>query len=102
MLVALALPYAPVTSHFVSSQNKFLTLLTLVLMMRCMEDGDDGSAGLLLALAGLTWMFPFVIGGYLLIRRRWRVMLYAAAGSLLLGGIKVDLIGVAKSVSFFD
>ena len=101
MLVALALPYAPVTSHFVSSQNKFLTLLTLVLMMRCMEDGYDGSAGLLLALAGLTWMFPFVIGGYLLIRRRWRVMLYAAAGSLLLGAITVAFIGVANCLSFF-
>jgi hypothetical protein len=101
MLVALALPYAPVTSHFVSSQNKFLTLLTLVLMMRCMEDGYDGSAGLLLALAGLTWMFPFVIGGYLLIRRRWRVMLYAAAGSLLFGAITVAFIGAANCLSFF-
>ena len=48
--------------------------------MRCMEDGYDGSAGLLLALGGLTRLFPFVIGGYLLIRRRWRVTFFAAAG----------------------
>jgi len=101
MLVALAILYSPVSSHFVAAQNKFLTLLTLVLMMRCMENGYDGSAGLLLALAGLTRIFPFVIGGYLLIRRRWRVMLYAAAGSLLFGAITVAFIGAANSLSFF-
>ena len=101
MLVALAILYAPVSRHFVCSQNKFFTLLTLVLMMRCMEDGYDGIAGLLLALAGLTRLFPLVIGGYLLIRRRWRVILYAAAGSLLLGAITVVFIGAANSLSFF-
>ena len=101
MLVALTILYPPVSRHFVCSQNKFFTLLTLVLMMRCMEDGYDGIAGLLLALAGLTRMFPFVIGGYLLIRRRWRVILYAAAGSLLLGAITFAFIGAANSLSFF-
>ena len=63
ILVALAILYTPVGTHFESAQNKFLTLLILVLMMRCMEDGYDGSAGLLLALAGLTRMFPFVLAG---------------------------------------
>jgi glycosyl transferase family 87 len=101
MLVALATLYPPVSLHFASSQNKFLTLLTLVLMMRCMENGYDRSAGVLLALAGLTWMFPFVIGGYLLTRRRWQVMLYAAAGSLLFGAITVAFIGAANCLSFF-
>ena len=101
MLVALTILYPPVSRHFVCSQNKLFTLLTLVLMMRCMEDGYDGSAGLLLALAGLTRLFPFVIGGYLLIRRRWRVIFFAAAGSLLLGAITVVFIGAANSLSFF-
>jgi hypothetical protein len=101
MLIALTILYPPVSRHFVCSQNKLFTLLTLVLMMRCMEDGYDGSAGLLLALAGLTRLFPFVIGGYLLIRRRWRVILYAAAGSLLLGVITLAFMGAANSLSFF-
>jgi len=100
ILVALAILYTPVGTHFESSQNKFFTLLILVLMMRCMEDGYDGSAGLLLALAGLTRMFPFVLGGYLLIRRRWRVMLYAAAGTVLLSAFTVAFIGAANSLSF--
>jgi glycosyl transferase family 87 len=100
ILVALAILYTPVGIHFQSAQNKFFTLLTLVLMMRCMEEGYDGSAGLLLAFAGLTRIFPFVLGGYLLIRRRWRVMLYAAAGSLLFGALTVVCFGATNSLSF--
>ena len=100
ILVALAILYTPVGTHFESAQNKFFTLLLLVLMMRCMEDGYDGSAGLLLALAGLTRMFPFVLAGYLLIRHRWRVMLYAAAGSVMFGALTVALFGAANSFSF--
>ena len=100
ILIALAILYTPVGTHFESAQNKFFTLLILVLMMRCMEDGYDGSAGLLLALAGLTRIFPFVLGGYLLIRRRWRVMLYAAAGSVMLGVLTVALFGAVNSFSF--
>jgi hypothetical protein len=102
ILAALAILYTPVAIHFESSQNKFFTLLKLVLMMRCMEDGYDGSAGLLLALAGLTRMFPFVLGGYLLIRRRWRVLIYAAAGSVLFGAITVAFMGAANSLSFLN
>lgn len=101
ILAALAILYSPIGSHFESAQTKLLTLLTLVLMMRCMEDEYDRSAGLLLAFAALTWIFPVVIGGYLLIRRRWRVMLYAAAGSLLLGAFTVAGVGGANSLSFF-
>jgi hypothetical protein len=51
-------------------------------------------------LAGLTRMFPFVLAGYLLIRRRWRVMLYAAAGSVMFGALTVALFGAANSFSF--
>jgi hypothetical protein len=100
ILAALAILYSPVSSHFICSQNKFFTLLMLALMMRCMAEGYDGSAGLLLALAGLTRMFPLVLVGYLLIRRRWRVMLYAALGSLVFGAITVAFIGAANSLSF--
>jgi hypothetical protein len=101
ILVALAILYTPIGTHFESSQNKFFTLLILVLMMRCMEDGYGGSAGLLLSLAGLTRIFPFVLGGYLLIRRRWRVMLYAAAGTVLFGALTIVLFG-ANSLSFLN
>ena len=65
MLAALAILYSPAAVPFISSQNKLFTLLILVLMMRCMEDGYNGIAGLLLAFAGLTRMFPFVLAGYL-------------------------------------
>jgi hypothetical protein len=100
ILVALAILYSPIYNHFITSQNKLFTLLILVVMMRCMEDGYDGIAGLLLALAGLTRMFPFVLVGYLLIRRRWRVILYTAAGTLLFGAITIAFIGAANSLSF--
>jgi len=100
ILVALAILYTPVYNHFITSQNKLFTLLILALMMRCMEDRYDGTAGLLLALAGLTRIFPFVLVGYLLIRRRWRVILYSAAGTLLFGAITVAFIGAANSLSF--
>jgi hypothetical protein len=99
ILVALAILYTPIGTHFESSQNKFFTLLILVLMMRCMEDEYSGSAGLLLSLAGLTRIFPFVLGGYLLIRRRWRVMLYTAAGTVLFGALTLAFFG-ANSLSF--
>jgi hypothetical protein len=100
ILVALAILYTPVYHHFITSQNKLFTLLILALMMRCMEDGYDGIAGLLLALAGLTRMFPFVLVGYLLIRHRWRVILYTAGGTLLFGAITIAFIGAANSLSF--
>ena len=100
ILVALAILYTPVGTHFESAQNKFFVLLILIVMMRRMEDGYDVSAGLLLALAGLTRIFPFLLVGYLLIRRRWRVILYAAAGSVLLGAITIAFVGAANSLSF--
>jgi hypothetical protein len=79
-LAALAFTYPPVLSHFWYGQSKLPILLMLVMMTRLMAQGFEGTAGLLLAIAGLLRLYPFAIAGYLVLQRRWRVLAYMAVG----------------------
>ena len=49
-LAAVTILFPPVLDHLVFGQNKMLVLLMFVLMLRWMERGRDGAAGLMLAL----------------------------------------------------
>ncbi|MGH7932047.1 MAG: glycosyltransferase family 87 protein [Candidatus Binataceae bacterium] len=80
VLAPLMLLYPPLADHFAFAQCQLLVLLMLVLMMRWMARGWDARAGLILALAGLLRAFPLVIGGYLLLRRRWTACLWLSIG----------------------
>jgi hypothetical protein len=77
---ALALFYPPVQFHFFMGQSKIVILLLLVAMMRSMERGLDCAAGLCLAMASLLRVFPLLLALYLVIQRRWRVLVWTFAG----------------------
>jgi hypothetical protein len=101
VLAALAFWYMPVVPYFRFGQNNLLILFMLVLMMRWMERGRDAPAGLIFALAGLTRIIPFAVGGYLVLTRRWRVLGYAAIGVVLGAAATVYVVGMRHAVSFF-
>lgn len=101
-LAAFAILFPPVGNNFALAQSKILLLLLLVAMLRCMHRGRDGAAGILLAAAGLLWVFPLLLGGYVILRRRWRMLAYLIAG-LAIGGIAtLAIMGIATSLSFFN
>ncbi len=99
-LAAIAISYPPVGWHFLASQSKIPVLLLLVLMMRSMERGWDWLAGLCLAFAGLTRVFPLLLVVYLVIQRRWRVLNWTLIGLAAGGLITVGLLGIGESLSF--
>jgi Glycosyltransferase family 87 len=73
-----------------------LTLLLLALLVgawRCDRHSEAAAAGLMLAGATLLKVFPLLVGGYFLLRRRWNsirwTIVFVLAG-LLLCGLRYD------------
>ena len=99
-LGALAFWYPPVFLHFWWGQSNILILLMLVLMMRWMERGNVAGAGFTFALAGLTRVFPLSIGAYLLLTRRWRVLVYTAIGLALGAAATLFVVGTSHGLNF--
>ncbi|HUY29121.1 MAG TPA: glycosyltransferase family 87 protein [Candidatus Binataceae bacterium] len=99
-LAAFAILYPPVGNAFALAQSKILLLLTLAATLRCMRCGRDSIAGLLLAMAGLCWLFPLLLGLYVVLKRRWRMLGYLIAGLAIGGLATVALEGVRTSFSF--
>jgi hypothetical protein len=99
-LAALGLLYPPVGEHFFYGQNKLFVLLMLVLMMRWMTVGHDAAAGLILGVAVVIRGFPLLMVGYLLLRKRWRVIAYTGVGIAIGGLLTVAILGLAQTLSF--
>ena len=99
-IAALTILFPPVTDHLVWGQNKMLVLLMFVLMLRWMERGKDAPAGLILAFATLLRAFPFLLVGYLILMKRWRVLAYTMVGLAAGGLVTVALVGVGRCLSF--
>jgi hypothetical protein len=99
-VAALTILFPPVIDHLVWGQNKMLVLLMFVLMLRWIERGRDGAAGLMLAFATLLRAFPLLLVGYFILRRRWRVVAYTIAGLAVGGLITLALAGVGTTLSF--
>jgi hypothetical protein len=68
--------------------------------MRAMEDERDGTAGLIVALAGLLRAYPFVMFGYFLLRRKWRALEFAIGGAIVGALIPMVFFGFARCVSW--
>ncbi len=98
-LAALAAVYPAVISVFWFSQSKLVALALLVLVMRLM-DRHPRLAGFTLALAAMLRGFPFVLGGYLFLQQRWRVVVSAITGVLIIGIATIWIVGPATSLSF--
>ncbi len=99
-LAAFAILYPPVADHFFYAQSKIPILLALVLMARWMEAGYDAAAGLMLALAGLLRLFPMLLLVYLVLRRRWQMLVYTAIWVAVGAIATVAVLGLASSLDF--
>jgi hypothetical protein len=99
-IAALTILFPPVIDHLVFGQNKMLVLLMFVLMLRWMERGRDGAAGLMLAFATLLRAFPLLLVGYFILMKRWRVLAYTIVGLTVGGLTTVALMGIGRCFSF--
>ena len=100
MLAALALMYPPIREHFQTAQCQILILLMIVLAARWMDEGNEPAAGMVLAFATLLRVFPGLLAGYLVARRRWRTLGYMALGLAIGFGATIGLIGAHTSLGF--
>jgi glycosyl transferase family 87 len=99
-LAAFAFIYPPVLSHFWYGQSKLPLLLMLVAMTRLMRRRFDGTAGLILAFAGLVRIYPFAIGGYLVLERRWRALAWMGIGVAVGALATIAIVGHSNCLSF--
>jgi len=102
LLAGLILAFYPVDWNFFWMQSQVLVLALMVLAMRAMEDEHEGTAGLLVALAGLLRAFPFLLLGYFALCRKWRALEFAIAGAVAGGLITTAILGFAQCFSFFN
>jgi Glycosyltransferase family 87 len=99
-LSAIILLYPPLSNHIYFAQTQIVILLLVAVAMRAFEARRDRLAGLALAAAGLLKVFPLVIAGYFIVRRRWRALGWTFAG--LAAGMAATIVafGVERNVSF--
>jgi len=100
ILAAVAIAYPPVRAHFFFGQSKMSILLALAGAMRALERRRDASAGLLLAFASLTRVFPLLMAVFLILRRRWRAlgfMLFGIAAGL---AVTVAVLGLGATLDW--
>ncbi len=90
-----------VTTHFQYAQSQFVLLLGFVLMLYGLRHRRDRLAGIALGLAIMFKLFPIVMAGYLLSRRRWRALAWTF-GTITVGAVLlVPLFGLRDLLQFF-
>lgn len=100
LLAALVIFYVPVTIHFYWAQVQIVLLLLFVLANRWLMRGREMFAGFALAFAGLLKVFPLYLLAYLLLRRRWRAIVYAGLGIAIGIAITIGLSGTGLTIDF--
>jgi alpha-1,2-mannosyltransferase len=96
--VAFAFPPFQTSIHY--GQPTALLLLLLIAAWSRSRRGDDIGAGIFLASAVLLKAFPWVMAGYFVSQRRWRVLVSAAIFSGFCGGAVVAVYGLRCSLDF--
>jgi glycosyl transferase family 87 len=99
-LAALATLDPAVAAVFWFGQSKLIALVLLVITMRLIEKQRPQLAGFTLASVAMLRGFPFVLAAYLLLQRRWRVLLAAIAGVALIGIVTIWIAGVSMCLRF--
>ncbi|MGC1338257.1 MAG: glycosyltransferase family 87 protein [Candidatus Binataceae bacterium] len=100
LLAAVAIAYPPVRALFFFGQSKMSILLTLAAAMRALERRRDASAGLLLAFASLTRIFPLLMAIFLILRRRWRALGFMIAGIAAGLTLTVAVLGLTPTLDW--
>ena len=101
-LACLTLLYPPVAEGFIFAQSQTIILLLAAVAKRAMAARQDALAGSALAVAALLRAFPLVLAGYLLLRGKWRALLWMAA--VFAAGTVGTVIGfgLERCVSWFE
>jgi Glycosyltransferase family 87 len=99
-LVVLAIFYPPIALHFFFSRNQIPILLLLAAALRLMERRGDIAAGAALAAAGMLGVFPFLMIGYPLVFRRWRMLWSMVVFSALAMALTIPMFGVGNCLSY--
>jgi hypothetical protein len=100
LLAGLILMSAPVNLNFYWGQSQLIVVALMVGAMRAMERERDGTAGLLIAAAGLLRAYPLLLAGYFVARRKWRALAFAAAGIAAGAFVTVAAVGLTQTLSF--
>jgi Glycosyltransferase family 87 len=100
LLAGLILMSAPVSVNLYWGQSQLILLALMVGAMRAMERERDGTAGILIALAGLLRAYPLLLVGYFVIRRKWRAVEFAIAGIAAGAFATVVILGLTQTLSF--
>ena len=99
-IAGFAVLFPAFADNFGYAQSQAIVLLLLVLAMRGLENGMDRAAGAALALAVLLRIFPVIMFGYLVIRRRWRALGFAIAFLAIGAAITIALVGLRTTLDF--
>jgi hypothetical protein len=99
-LAGFAILFPAVGDNFSYAQSQMLVLLLLVLAMRSLQSGMDRAAGAALAMAALFRIFPVIMFGYLVVRRRWRALGFAIACLAIGVVITIAFVGLRTTLDF--
>ena len=99
-LVCLTLMYSPVAIHFRYAQAQIMILAVLMLALRFLRQERDWAAGAMIAAATLLKIFPIIIVGYLLARRRWKTLATTAGWTAIGLALTIWATGVDTNLNF--
>jgi hypothetical protein len=99
-LAGFAVLFPAFADNFGYAQSHAIVLLLLVLAMRSLERGMDRAAGAALAIAILLRIFPVIMFGYLVMRRRWRALTFAIACLAIGTAITIGFVGLRTTLDF--
>ena len=99
-IIGFILLYPPIAINLTVANLKVTLLLCLVSTLTCMDHGYEIGAGLSLAMAVMVGGYPLIIAGYLLCRRRWRILQATFAGLVIGGLVTLWFCGYAPLYSF--
>jgi glycosyl transferase family 87 len=99
-LAGFAILFPAFADNFGYAQSHAIVLLLLVLAMRSLDNGMDRAAGAAIAIAVLLRIFPVILFGYLLMRRRWRTLTFAIVCLAIGAAITIAFIGLRTTLDF--
>src|SRR5262245_2620074 len=82
-IASFAVLFFPLYDNFCYGQVQLMVLLGLLVVHRLLARRADAMAGLLLSFLTLLKLYPIVLVGYLLLRRRWRATAWVAVGTTI-------------------
>jgi hypothetical protein len=92
VLASLGALFYPVYQNISFNQPQVPIMLGMVIVQRLLVRRDDVGAGLLLAFLAHMKLYPLAIGGYLVIRGRWRAIVWLSVG-IVAGVVVAGLAG---------